>query len=185
MLQYFAGEDLKWFVATVMGAEVAPKGEVLFRLGGSETKNFSQVGYHANNQLPLSGRQGSRPLRWGAPRRRRPRSRRPARQAREAAARARRAGVFYVNDCLVPAGDVVGRSGRRGRRSGAARAPRGAEPRLLRAERFRARRTHKAHLAGAADAAGEHSRGLAGAQLHTMGRMDHVQTEKARKPWLN
>ena len=46
MLLNFAGQDLKRLVGVVPGGEVAAKGEIFFRLRGSEPKDFSQVGNH-------------------------------------------------------------------------------------------------------------------------------------------
>ena len=46
VLLHFAGEDLKGPVDAVVRREVTAKGEVLFHLGGSEPKYFSQVGNH-------------------------------------------------------------------------------------------------------------------------------------------
>ena len=47
VLLYFASEDLKRLLGVMLGAEVSAKGKVLFRLRGSEPKNFNQVGNHA------------------------------------------------------------------------------------------------------------------------------------------
>jgi hypothetical protein len=38
---------LKRLLSVVLGGQVAAKGEVLFRLRGSEPKDFSQIGNHA------------------------------------------------------------------------------------------------------------------------------------------
>jgi hypothetical protein len=47
LLLHFAGQDLKRLLSVVLGGQVAAKGEVLFRLRGSEPKDFSQIGNHA------------------------------------------------------------------------------------------------------------------------------------------
>ena len=47
LLLHFSSQDLEGLVGVVVGREVAAKGEIFFRLRGSEPKNFSQVGNHA------------------------------------------------------------------------------------------------------------------------------------------
>jgi hypothetical protein len=52
---HFAGQDLERRAGVMVCAEVTAKGDVRLRLRGSEPKNFSQVGNHAQEYSRAAG----------------------------------------------------------------------------------------------------------------------------------